>query len=300
VTEPLFHYPGGKRRAAPYVWRALGDVRAYSEPFAGSAAVLLARPPDHLARPGKRVEVLNDWSGRITNMYRALRDDPATVWQHAQGPRAELDLDARFAALNAAAPGLDERLRADPDWYDARLAAWQLYASRYAPHPQAALGHRERGGRPSDRATTLTQQDIRDVALRLRTGHVMLLCGDWARAVTPRLLFFGTAVRVAGVFLDPPYLSADRLDDLYAENGRDAAAACRAWAAEHGPDPRYRIVLAGYQDEGRPDGWTEVYWASGGGGESRVKERLWLSPHCRVVAADPGRPLNLQAKQVRA
>ena len=39
-----FPYFGGKRRAAPAIWRALGDPSGYVEPFAGSAAVLLARP----------------------------------------------------------------------------------------------------------------------------------------------------------------------------------------------------------------------------------------------------------------
>ncbi|EIC70395.1 adenine-specific DNA methyltransferase [Mycobacteroides abscessus M94] len=39
-----FPYFGGKRRAAPKIWDALGDVGGYVEPFAGSAAVLLARP----------------------------------------------------------------------------------------------------------------------------------------------------------------------------------------------------------------------------------------------------------------
>ena len=294
TAGPLFQYSGGKSRAARYVWRALGDVRTYSEPFAGSAAVLFGRPPEHLTR-GKRVEVLNDISGRITNMYRAVRDDPQTVWEAAQGARAELDLDARAAALNATSARLDERLRADPEWFDAKLAGWQLYVLRYAPHPQAALGgNRVRIGRPSERSPTLTQQDIRDVAVRFRTGHVMLLCGDWSRAVTERLLLRTEPGVTVGVFLDPPYLSADRDSALYVTEGRAAAAACRVWAIEHGMNPRYRIVLAGYTDEGRPPGWSEVFWASSAGGASRTRERLWLSPHCRVTAADPAVPLALK------
>ena len=39
-----FPYFGGKRRAAPTIWREFGDPAGYVEPFAGSAAVLLARP----------------------------------------------------------------------------------------------------------------------------------------------------------------------------------------------------------------------------------------------------------------
>lgn len=36
-----FPWFGGKSRAAPLIWEALGDVRNYVEPFAGSLAVLL-------------------------------------------------------------------------------------------------------------------------------------------------------------------------------------------------------------------------------------------------------------------
>lgn len=39
-----FPYFGGKRRAAPMIWPRLGDTPNYIEPFAGSLAVLLARP----------------------------------------------------------------------------------------------------------------------------------------------------------------------------------------------------------------------------------------------------------------
>ena len=56
-----FPYFGGKRRAAPAIWRALGDPSGYVEPFAGSAAVLLARPEFK----GRRVETINDADGYL-------------------------------------------------------------------------------------------------------------------------------------------------------------------------------------------------------------------------------------------
>jgi site-specific DNA-adenine methylase len=65
MSEPYaapFPWFGGKRRAASAVWAALGDVGGYVEPFAGSAAVLLARP----RFTGRRVETINDadaWLG---------------------------------------------------------------------------------------------------------------------------------------------------------------------------------------------------------------------------------------------
>jgi hypothetical protein len=45
---------GGKSRAAELVWSRLGDIGNYVEPFAGSLAVLLARPHE------PRIETIND------------------------------------------------------------------------------------------------------------------------------------------------------------------------------------------------------------------------------------------------
>ena len=49
-TERLkspFPYAGGKSRVSGLVWPRFGDVPNYVEPFAGSIAMLLARPTDH-------------------------------------------------------------------------------------------------------------------------------------------------------------------------------------------------------------------------------------------------------------
>ena len=49
-----FPWFGGKRRVASDVWAALGPVDNYVEPFAGSLAVLLARPDE------PKTETVND------------------------------------------------------------------------------------------------------------------------------------------------------------------------------------------------------------------------------------------------
>lgn len=90
-----FPYFGGKRRAAPAIWDALGDPGGYVEPFAGSAAVLLARP----SVDGRRVETLNDADGWLINAWRAIRLSPDEVARHAAGPVAEVDYHARLAWL---------------------------------------------------------------------------------------------------------------------------------------------------------------------------------------------------------
>jgi site-specific DNA-adenine methylase len=53
-----FPYFGGKSAIAPVVWQRFGDPPNYDEPFVGSAAVLLARPPsvEYGVRPVRRLD----------------------------------------------------------------------------------------------------------------------------------------------------------------------------------------------------------------------------------------------------
>ena len=140
--------------------------------------------------------------------------------------------------------------------------------------------------------------------LSARLRHVRIINGQWHRVVTS-----GAAhtipVRMgdgpAGVFLDPPYDSVIRSKGLYqAHDGADdgsVAAEVRAWCAEAGSNPKFRIVLAGYDTEhGELEqlGWTVHEWYTKGyltggmgnvdtsedGGGQQHRERLWASPHC--------------------
>jgi len=122
--KPPFPYFGGKARAAPAIWRALGDVGGYVEPFAGSAAVLLARPQFS----GRRVETLNDADGWLVNMWRAVRSQPDLVAEHASGPVTEIDYHARLAWLQERRTAeLVSWLEGDPEVCDPKAAGWWLY-----------------------------------------------------------------------------------------------------------------------------------------------------------------------------
>ena len=119
-----FPYFGGKRRAAPIIWEALGDPAGYVEPFAGSLAVLLARPEF----TGRRVETVNDMDGWLVNTWRAIQLDPSGVAAHAWGPVTEIDYHARLAWLQARrGDGLVSWLEGDPEAHDAKAAGWWLY-----------------------------------------------------------------------------------------------------------------------------------------------------------------------------
>lgn len=123
VVEPLrapFPWFGGKARAADVIWQAFGaDVPNYVEPFAGSLAVLLARP----GGPGK-VETANDKDGFIANFWRAVAAAPDEVDHWTDWPVNEADLHARHGWLVAGADSLHAKLLADPEYYDAKIAGW--------------------------------------------------------------------------------------------------------------------------------------------------------------------------------
>ena len=115
-----FPWFGGKRRAAHIVWPRFGNVPNYVEPFAGSLAVMLARP--HEAKN----ETVNDLDCYLANFWRALQQAPAEVAAHADWPVNEADLHARHQWLHAQAE-FREKMHTDPDHYDARVAGWWVW-----------------------------------------------------------------------------------------------------------------------------------------------------------------------------
>lgn len=121
VLRAPFPWYGGKFNAAPIVWRAFGNVPNYVEPFAGSLATLLARPH------APKVETVNDKDGLIANFWRATKAAPDEVERWADWPVNEADLHARHQWLVDAAMPLTDKLIADPEYYDAKIAGWWVW-----------------------------------------------------------------------------------------------------------------------------------------------------------------------------
>jgi hypothetical protein len=178
-----FPYFGGKRRAAPRIWQALGDPAGYVEPFAGSAAVLLARP----AFTGRRVETLNDADGWLVNTWRAIQLSPAEVARHAWGPVAEIDYHARLAWLQARrTPDLVAWLEGDPEAHDAKAAGCWLYVvacgigDPFGPGPWRVVdGHLRKLPHLGNAGQGQLEGYMRQLADRLR--RVRIACGSWER-----------------------------------------------------------------------------------------------------------------------
>lgn len=360
LSSPLkapFPYFGGKSRCAERVWAALGDVQNYVEPFAGSLAVLLARPNPH------PVETVNDIDHYIANFWRALQHDPQAVAHYANNPENEADLTARHIWLVNQGRDRIERILGDPDYYDAQVAGWWVWgiccwigsgwcsgkgswtsengkivkrptgkgADRQLIHlgnggqgvnrklihlgnggqgVKRQLIHLGNGGRgvnrglihsdsaglgvnrkslhqnTTSRGMSTGEEEIlaylNELAERLR--YVRVCCGDWSRVVTRGALDFGRSV---GIFLDPPYDTSLRDNRIYNTDKEygSISSKVRQWCIENQDNPRYRIVLAGYENEHELlPGWRKVEWvagrAYGARSDNRRLERLWLSPNC--------------------
>jgi hypothetical protein len=320
ILRAPFPWFGGKRRVASVVWEAFGDVPNYVEPFAGSLAVLLGRPHE------PRIETVNDRDCYLANFWRALQAEPEAVARWADVPVNEAEIEARHHWLVAQGE-FRERVMRDPHYYDTKIAGWWVYglcgwigagwcaaakddpeagnagrgvhrqlpnlgdagqgvhrqlpnlgdAGRGLLRRRLHLGTAGRGDEPTPLSNYLG-------ALAARLRRVRVACGDWTRVLGNSCTWrHGTT----GIFLDPPYDDGE-LD--YAAGGRGISAHVRAWAIEHGDDPRLRIALCGYEGEHEmPSTWRVHAWkAHGGFGSQRrgdpngnpYRERVWFSPGC--------------------
>jgi DNA adenine methylase len=295
-----FPYFGGKSGAAAAVWARLGSPSHYIEPFAGSLAVLLARP-GFKAGARQWTETVNDLDGLLCNFWRAVSFDADAVAEAADWPVNELDLHARHAHLIASRSEVTERLRTDPEWFDARLAGWYAWgAGAWIGSGWGSRASRQMpsisGGGGGIHAVANASRRARIDELRERLSGVRVLCGDWRRAVTKSACVAWSAGDV-GVFLDPPY-GEGLMDYSAGGNATGSVAAdvwawaCEAWSErDAGRRPSVRICVAGYEDGRKvPAGWVTVEWdkpgagyanfGTGGAKANAKRERLWFSPNC--------------------
>jgi len=305
-----FPYFGGKFRVAPNVWCALGDVAHYIEPFAGSAAVLLARPDYD---PNRHVETINDLDGLIANVWRSLQQDPDVVAKWCDWPVSHIDLSARKKRLNDSYADLVEKMKADDTYFDPLLAGYYIWAASCwignglvrpgqiprltdagnGVHAKGVVSDISHGGVQEPYKTSIYTW-FRELSERLR--YVRTICGDWRRVCGGN--WQTGPGRPVGIFMDPPYSNvADRDPGCYSEDSLSVAHEVREWCLTRADDPDYRIVLAGYYEEHKAlldHGWRVHRWSAVGyssiarsttetrGQKNRHHEALFLSPHCLI------------------
>lgn len=316
ILKAPFPYFGGKSRVADIVWAALGDVANYVEPFAGSLAVLLARPH----RP--KIETVNDMDGLLANFWRAVANAPDEVAFHADWPVNEADLEARHLWLVRRKEEIRTGL-GDPEWYDAKAAGWWVWgicswigggwcsgegpwsyddgqwANREGRVSEEGISRRRPHLGDAGRGINRKRPHLGDVMTTLadRLRNVRVCCGDWSRVCGPSVTF---KHGLTGVFLDPPYMNEGRAE-VYNHDDGSVAKDVTEWALENGEHRDMRIVVAGYEGEHgalTAAGWRVEHWkahggmGAGRGGRGDVnkhRERLWFSPNC--IPPEQGRLL---------
>lgn len=295
-----FPYFGGKSMIADLIWRRLGCVKRYIEPFFGSGAVLLKRP-DWRENPD---EIICDKDGHIANVWRSIKFAPDKVAEWCDWPVNHADLCARREVLRRESENLLRDLIADTEYYNAKLAGYWVWctscwigsgmmSSNSIPLLEHGQGINQ-GQIPmlcGDQGVNVKRQNIytwlKTLSLRLR--QVKVVCGDWSRVCGGN---WQDNKSPCGIFFDPPYSDEKRNKNIYYCESMTVAHEVREWAKKRGDNKNYRIIIAGYDgehDELLNYGWTVEAWKANGGygnqgngqgKENAKRERLWLSPHC--------------------
>lgn len=257
--KPPFPYYGGKQTIAERIIAMLPNHTHYIEPYAGSLAVLLAKPRSPL-------ETVNDLDGELVHFWRTLREQPdaleaaCALTPHSRGEHRQ--------ALDQPEPPADDVERARRTWVlltqsqsggTGRRTGWRFFAgapkSSYSM-PQYLRAYVERFG---------------PVVARLH--GVSLEC-------RPALDVIRTYGRDPGclLYVDPPYVHATRKGRGYRHemsdgDHRELAAALQG--------VRAAVVLSGYPSDLYDDlyaGWQRVEMASGTGNGGQWRDRtevLW-------------------------
>jgi DNA adenine methylase len=261
MSMPPFAYFGGKTSTAARIVGRFPPHGHYVEPFAGSLAVLLAKPPSLM-------ETVNDLDGDLMVFWRMLRDQPAElarVCQLTPHSRAEWESSADLDVS-------DPLERARRVWVrltqgrSGRLlrTGWRHYVA------QVGVG--------TAFPSYLDGYVDRMAAAAQRLHHVTLEC----RPALEIIERYGAGDDVL-IYADPPYLGSARgsYDKGYRHEMRDEQAHRDLAAALH--RCRATVVLSGYASdlydlELYPD-WHRTTFVSGTGhgvdGGSNRTEVLW-------------------------
>lgn len=268
--KPPFAYYGGKTVLAERIAATFPPHRHYVEPFAGSLAVLLAKPLSLM-------ETVNDLDQRVVNFWRVLRERPADLARVCQAtPHSRFEFDEAEEVDHG-----DELERA-------RLLWVRLTQGRSGRLKRAGWRHMVNPGLMCTAFPEYLDGYVdRMAAACERLHHVSLEC----RPALEIIERYGAHEDVL-LYVDPPYLGSTRANDrsyrhemMTDDEHRELAAAVHACRAA--------VVLSGYAsplyDEDLFPDWHRQEFLTGtgqgpdGSGWSNRVEVLWSN---RAPVAD--------------
>jgi DNA adenine methylase len=263
ALKPPFTYFGGKLNLAERIVSLLPPHEHYVEPFAGSLAVLLAKPPSPM-------ETVNDLDGQVMSFWRVLRDRPGDLERVCA-----LTPHSRAEYLAAYEPAEDELEQARRTWVNLtqgrggqmRRTGWRFYQDPHGSHSSMPGYLAAYTGRLAPAAQRLYR-------VSLECSDALDIIRDYGRH--PETL----------VYADPPYLGSLRTLTKGRSRGPDYTHELRT-DDEHRElleallGCRAAVVLSGYASplyDELLSTWSrrEMATQTGNGGGSRERtEVLW-------------------------
>ncbi|MFI9406878.1 DNA adenine methylase [Nocardia sp. NPDC052316] len=223
--KPPMAYYGGKTTIAAKIADMLPEHGHYVEPFAGSLAILLAKPT-------ARMETVNDIDGDLMTFWRVLRDRPEDLARVcALTPHSRAEHEASHGDLS----GLEDLERARRVWVritQSRTGTLRRTGWRHHVDPNGS-GVSMPGYLAAYLERMLPAAE-RLAAVSLESRPALDLIGTYGRH------------RSALLYVDPPYLGSTRDRNYRHEMGADTqhqelAAALHACQAT--------VVLSGYASD---------------------------------------------------
>lgn len=260
AVKPPFAYFGGKTTLGPRIAELLPAHDHYIEPFAGSLAVLLAKP-------ATRWETVNDLDDLLVNFWRVLRDRPAELAHVAM-------LTPHSRTEYAAA--CEDIAQVDDDLERARLVWVRITQGRKNTTRPGAASHWRYGqsaAKGHSWPSYLSAYAERMSAVANRLKNVSIENRDAVELVEE----YGQHANNC-LYVDPPYVAASRVSlSQYRLEAADEDFHARLAAALN--DCKASVVLSGYDsasyDELYP-GWCRVEMkAPPSLGASERTEVLW-------------------------
>lgn len=262
MSRPPVPYFGGKVTLGPTIAALLPEHRHYVEPYCGSLAVLLAKPPSAF-------ETVNDLDQQLMTFWRVLREQPdALARACALTPHARAEQRAAY-----------EPAPAGDDLEIARRVFVRLTQSRAGTMRQTGWRHYVKPAGQIAMAGYLRGYARRIAPAADRLQHVALECMPALDLVAK----YGREPHVL-LYVDPPYLGSTRTRswDGYPHEMRNEADHRELAEALH--TARAAVVISGYPSDlydrelyagwdrhtfaastGQGDGWanrTEVLWSN--------------------------------------
>lgn len=259
MTAPPMAYFGGKTRLAERISALLPAHAHYVEPYAGSLAVLLAKPPS-------RIKTVNDLDGQLMTFWRVLRDKPEQLMRacaltpHARGEH--------FSAFDVDLSGLEDIEIARLTWVkiaQGRSGTLRKTGWRYFVDPKGS----------SKAMPGYLDAYVERMAIAAERLHrVSLECRPGIEVVEK----YGAIPQVC-LYVDPPYLGSTRTTGGYQTDMRDDAS--HAALIEALLRARASVVLSGYASDLYNDAlsdWSriEIPTITGQGGTKQARtEVIW-------------------------